>query len=519
MRLLGGKKGFSAVLAGALLFAVGCSGDGPAPDRTLHLRTYRAQVPASLTRLSLNAITFGGVQSFDASGKAEILLPDGRTQVGIVVDSRTDRMVLLSYSFPEWLDRVSLERFISRDGRVKVDAESTALALSMINPLFFGTTVTQKADVAEKAITLPEFEQLVSAIEESWEDEPTLALDYARHPEVFLLAHDVAVGAARTLVADSVAGAPRRLSVDQDAAWIEQVKGLQTVFKNPKMIYYGGGVYTSQADDQHPTATVLILDKEKVIDFSIWPPSFQIVPAQETPYSLPGSGYWRIGIFKGFDLNMPLQQMWDTPPAQLAFIANTWQTVIMIISLAGDTGLVPGAGQAGSFLRNAMSFDDIYPIYQAFQTGDQVTIINAFVAFFSAHWMDIASFIFSSVQSNGGDTQATSSLLSKVGQLAGIATSLFNVVNVEVPFFYDLITAHPKAEYSLQDGAVTGSRVQKSGCVQATYGHVENADMTEALVSLAMALAPLLIVIYMRRRERRAAILRRLFASEYRHPR
>ncbi|MBI2060062.1 MAG: hypothetical protein HYT87_09855 [Nitrospirae bacterium] len=484
---------------------VGCAKGGPDPERTLNLRMYDAQVPKALAKLQLRAVTFGGFQDFNTDGEAKINLPEGRTQVGVVVERKTDRMVLLSYSFPEWIERDALRPFTSRNDKVKVNAESTALALTMINPLFFGTTIEQKADIAEKAVILPEFNELTRQIRKAWDDDPTNALDYNRNPHLFYLAHDVSVSAAKMLVDERVPqNAPRRAaSIDKDAAWIEQISGLNAVFKNPKMIYYGAGVYTQSASDKNPTATVLVNDKEKVIDFSIWPPKVEIAAPRETPYTLPGPGLWRVGIFKGMDINMPLEEMWATPPAQLAFIGNTWQTVIMIISLAGDTGLVPGAGQVGSFMRSMMDFDDIYPIYQAIQTGDQMTIINAFVKFFQDHWTDIAGFIFNSVKSNGGDTQAASSLLGKVGELAGIATSLFNVVNVEVPFFYDLITAHPKAVYLMQDGVVSSSQVQTSSCAQVYYGAVPVGGLKDAAVSVVLLIAPLLIVIYIRRQERK----------------
>lgn len=487
----------------AMLFA--CAKGGPAPEGTLDFHTYQAQLPKDLAKLQLRAVTFGGFQDFDVNGSAEIQLPEGRTQVGVVVDSRSDRMVLLSYSFPEWLERDALQPFISRNDSVRVNAESTALALSMINPLFFGTTIVQKADLAEQAVQLPEFRQLTREVQRALDDDPINALDFNRNPQIFQMAHAVAVGAAQALVDETAQRSPRRASsIDKDAAWVEGVSGLNTVFKNPKMIHYGAGVYTQSASDKNPTNTVLVLDKEKVIDFSIWPPKFELAAPRETPYTLPGKGTWRIGLFKGMDLNMPIEEMWSTPPAQLAFIANTWQTVIMIISLAGDTGLVPGAGPAGSFLRSTMDFEDIYPIYLAFQTGDQMTIINAFVDFFKAHWLDIAKFIMGQVTSSGGDSAAASSLLDKVGQLTGIATGLFNVVNVEIPFFYDLITAHPKAVYTLTDGSVTGSDVSKGGCVQVLYGtNPSDKDVWSNVTSLALLMAPFLIVFYIRRQERR----------------
>lgn len=397
------------------------------------------------------AISFGGRSNVDDKGAFWVVLPGGFPQLVVIQSQGDEQLQAMAYVFPQPTGYSSLDHYTVGTSALTVDSRTTALALTMVNPLFFAATSVQKAALADAAVATAEFTALVNLLDRVYAADPAHALDFAYHPEVHHAAHDSSVAAAQSYATTFVERGgmqPQELGPDPDAAWIESRNGLDMVFRNPKLIYYAAGIEQGGVTGE-PT---LITPKDKVIDFSIWPPSIDIVDARETAVSTP-AGASIVTIYKGIQFDMPAQQIWDTPAARLALLGNIWQTIVMTVSLAGDVGLLPDAGIGTDLLFGIIENTDfqlIYNIYTAVQTGDVMTIINAFVGFFQANSSTIAS----SVSGSSTDPSATSSLFSQVGNLTGIASSMFDVVNTEVPFYYDLITAHETAVYYINDGVV-----------------------------------------------------------------
>jgi len=439
------KKFLVGILVAMMFTVFGCgSGQETTPSQytTAEQNGYVA-VPSDVDASNLEVVTLGGFAQVQQDGSFEAKLPEETVSFIVVRDSETHKAVYYAYLFPG-------EEAI-------IDDYSTALTLAMMNPLFFAASLEQKIEIAEKITSHERFNCLVEKIETARAENFYNALDPVYNREIFVDAKQIAVLAIAENARDYTPPSfeEQATGIDSDAAWIESAGGLNMRFRNPKMIYYAAGSYSDGVlADTYPP---LILPKEKIIDFSIWPPSFEIVEPRATPYVMPGSGLYTVKIFKGIQFDMPVEDLWNTEPARVALLANTWLTVQMIVSLCGDIGILPGGSVGVDILFELIGgvpADWIYDLYQAIDSGDVMDVINVFVDFFKNNSDMIAGLVSGSFSSGSSDPAAASSLISSAGDLVGIATSLFDVVNSEIPFFYDLITAHSNASYKVNNGVV-----------------------------------------------------------------
>lgn len=489
----------------ALILSLGlisCNGSAAGDDglKTSSASSGVVALPDGVGYANLEVVTLGGFADVQSDGTFNAKLPDNMVSFVVVKDKETDQSVYYGYVFPAGSGSGVLDPFTVTDYGVVIDDASTALTLAMMNPLFFASTLEQKADIAEKIIAHPLFEDLTASITAAREADFYTVLDSSVNRDLFVQAKDLAVQA----LVDNATGEPQAtpelgaesLQYDLEAAWIVSGSGLDMVLKNPKMIYYAAGSYQNGVlIDEYPP---LVLPKEKIVDFSLWPPSFEMVDVKTTPYSMPDNGFYTVKFYKGIQFDMTVEELWATVPARVALLGNTWLTIQMIVSLCGDIGILPG-GSVGVDLLFGIIGDTpatwIYDLYQAIDGGDIMDVINVFVGFFTANSGSIADAVSGTFSDGDSDAEAASGLIGEAGNLVGIATSLFDMVNTEIPFFYDLITAHEFASYNVLNGAVqdnvadgqTGSNDtdNTSGCSTSPSG---NSGIALLFVLLPIAL-------------------------------
>jgi hypothetical protein len=503
------KKMFLIITALILSFSIiSCNDSGVSDDgkQTSSDSSGVVALPDGVGYTNLEVTTLGGFADVESDGTFNAKLPNDMVSFVVVKDKDTEQSVYYGYVFPAGSGSGLLDSFSVSEYGVLIDDASTALTLAMMNPLFFAATLDQKADIAEKIIAHPLFTELTAAITDAREADFYTVLDSSVNRELFVQAKDLAVQAMVANATGEPQAAPElegeSLQYDLEAAWIVAGSGLNMVLKNPTMIYYAAGSYQNGVlIDEYPAQ---VLPKEKIVDFSLWPPSFEVVDVETTPYTMPGTGFYTVKFYKGIQFDMTVEELLDDDTAVVALLSNTWLTIQMIVSLCGNIGILPGGSVGVDLLWTLMGDIDatwIYELYQAADGGDIMDVINVFVDFFKDNIVSIGGLVAGTFADGDSDGEAASSLIGEAGEIVGIATSLFDMVNTEIPFFYDLITAHESASYNVLNGAVqdnvddgqSGSNDTNntSGCSTSPSGN--------SGIALLMILLPIALIAIRRR--------------------
>lgn len=273
--------------------------------------------PLSLSDLEVSSIADSAM--VDREGSFSVRMAKELPQVVFVKDTITQNMVLLGYQVP--------------GNRVVIGAESTALALVMTHPLFMYTNAEQRRKIAQRAMALSGFSQLVSDIENLLINDPH---NLFAHPEIYEQAESIAIEALDAIIAQgtgrSAKATPLGIGWITPAPLVKQISedGKRVVFENIGLLYYGAGYYDRRAESA--LLAVEIIDRTDVYQFQREWPFITVAQPKPTTHERPMKSSHVIfnkGIFSG----RPLDAILNDPPARAAFSANVIDMILEIIDL------------------------------------------------------------------------------------------------------------------------------------------------------------------------------------------
>jgi hypothetical protein len=228
----------------------------------------------------------------------------------------------------------------SPDTEVLVSAASTALALTMINPLLAGTTDEERLWFASEVVTHDGFQELVDQVAGGLESFPKSYLDGESCPGIYLKVSAIVtdiIGAAGGEEADAAGGGP----------YVADAEGDLIILGNSGFVNYGVQVSDAVADT---VKEVLLLRGRDVT--SLVEPG----PKVDQTYCL-GSGCFDVVFLKGFSELDCAGQLDPGHPGGLATRANTaraiWNAVTIFAALPEPEvplSVVIGDGECGEGL-------------------------------------------------------------------------------------------------------------------------------------------------------------------------
>jgi len=389
-------------------------------------------VPGSTLQPSqLNAITLFGAWGLDQNGSFLVKSnPADRYQIIFFVSKITGNPAYLGLYDPG-------------NSQVTASLESTALALTLINPYIGYADQTQRAQFAAAVQQNPKFRQLLQALTDAYRSDAELALDYGTNPGIYQLVAQLIKEAFSTL-----GGQPlkRLAALTLETPTISDVPGSGIIFVNPRHIFYGAGVSGGRTD----VATVQRRDSILSWNWG-WPP-IVLTEAKETPYDL-GDGEFEIFLTKSLDFSQIFR--WDDPKGR-ATLCNMAQSFLFILDLVlgFSPGVYPELNLADLCLYLAVTPEDQQRLGKAIKAFDVLDLILNIGDVLADNSEEIAYRIFQEYQTN-----AYHSLISNVARIVSnvsFAFKLLGLANEQAPFFYDLIFADDVTYYIRQvNGQIT----------------------------------------------------------------
>jgi len=239
---------------------------------------------------------------------------------------------------------------------------------------------------------------------------------------------------------------------------------------NPKMAHYAVGLVDPDNDDWDEVQGFTLMHvpgKERVLDISIFPPKIEVVPPTETFISS-GSGIGKeMHIYKGFQFDFPFDQLWATPPARMAMVANAWTSWNMMMALAGNIAVildVPGINfvrHLTNTLTDGQSFNNVW---ETVESRDRENTIDSMFDVFTAvlpaiqeHAETQAEAYYGDLSGGNGTMSQVTSIFGAVWSLiggGGIVNAIIDITTQVIPFYWDLFTAHSYAMYPVFDNQI-----------------------------------------------------------------
>lgn len=205
----------------------------------------------------------------------------------------------------------------SPETRVRMSAASTALALTMVNPLVSGATEGERYWFASAVAAHQAFENLVEEVGEGLRSSPTTYLDGESFPDLYTKASRIVSDVVATI---RCGGACDTFGL---APYVDDAPGEDITLKNAAFVHYGVGIMDAVADT---VRTVLLLPKRSVSNF------VQVPGTVRLEYSL-GDLCADIHFYKGI-VGLGEQSMLDPAhPGGLATLANVSQAVWNLLAV------------------------------------------------------------------------------------------------------------------------------------------------------------------------------------------
>ncbi len=388
-------------------------------------------------------------------GTFQALTPTDGINTLMVVSPESQRPLMLGIFFPEKYYRPGIARFVGV--APVVDAESTALALVLMNPFFVGVSDKSRAEMAEVIVSLPEFQDLVNAIEKAADEDPYRVLDASRHPEIYRMAVDILPRALEARFGTSEIRYRRSgVTIDDSRPWVECPDGTSINFINPTMVYYWADIvqydFVNAGASCADPAEHYILPKTRFYDLtcvfediSCVLDLFQ-VPPEDTPMdNFPPGEAHLVSMYKGFG-------DYTIGPAtcgakKYAMLANLWQAIKYILTLATSAGnLLPEGHLVVTGLNAIMDESKQAEFKEALHSLDMWTAIDYIMGIVGLFKDQIVSYLADQFGADAADTllSAASTVLADVFKFASMAYELSSRTG---PFFYDLLTVPEYSAY------------------------------------------------------------------------
>lgn len=389
----------------------------------------------------------------DQSGTVDIpdrspITPDELQIVSAVGSTRPDErgrwnlpvvdVATRQYLMAEINQKPILLAYTSQSAGITLDAQSTALALAMLNPVTLFCTPEEREYLARHIVAHPAFNDLVAEIRSSLESRPTTYLDsgsvvYEQAASLFQQVLE-SLGPEANQIGNQ---APRTTFFPGSRISYEDLSGNNTRLKNPFFVYYCGGVteYGSSAF----SSPVISLPPAVLLRVNWWPPSFELNSEGRVDFTL-ADGRHTIHLCKGFNWDRyPNDWLNWSHPAGRATMLNTVTVAInLFVLLTGLTDL-GDAHLLGPLTLTRLSY--FFILRDAIMTRDVTYAFHALLGVILENRQEIINWLFPRIRNRAHIQIFTNGLLNIFRNVN--AMWRFVGAGLQVPFWTDLILTAP----------------------------------------------------------------------------
>lgn len=374
--------------------------------------------------------------------------------------------------------------YISADdiagGNITIGYEEMALGLIKLNPYLMVLSPEQEELVLGQSRNHADFSGLVTDIENALTNSPNNALDYETYPYIYQKAVSIGIeviasysGSTQSITSASYTNLAAVVGADHDPH-IDDPSGPNITLVNPKQTFYG--VDLGNGDK------TLLKGRGGILATDIgWSPPWEWVTTTD-PYEKNwnlGDGTFKITFYKGFNIS---EDGWLLPGTAAG--KPTYANFLKMFGMVMKTvGLFPGFEAVSIFAPNDSSIQflltvDNIPVLDFSEISGAITgivnwrqlLLQNLPDFIGNHWAEISYWVWQEGTGWTSDPDIlmnVSDFMRDIGKAFDgirralpVANQLLTVLDAEnqwIPFFYDLVTAPSKLEYTIRqtDGIIT----------------------------------------------------------------
>jgi len=379
----------------------------------------------------------GAQSSVDENGAFTVNFMEDESdtlQTAVLVIMQGNVPVLFSYAFsdPE-------ENPLGSDQTL--GAQSTALALVMMNPLFMGATSEEKASIAEMAVNDASFSELVDGITTGLAEDALTFLDNnSDYDHLYDTATDIAITVFNNITTAQGKTSKPSLRTGSEP-YIEAAGSGQLRFTNPQNIYFGVGIYDY---DTGASVDRFLLNQCQL--------SWWCHVAIDKTINL-AEGDYIFDIYKGynFDILQTTDVLSPTHPSGLGTLSNTARLILNVLEVAG-TDLVDN-DKFNKLVDNINRLSGLNSIGQAMIDGDVAEFFAQSITFLDDNLEFLILLMLPDIDLD--DMEAyIGEITKKLAKLAG-PLKVKNAID-KLIFVKDLITAsgHIQYRYTFDNGQI-----------------------------------------------------------------
>lgn len=414
------------------------------PPIDLESRIGTLQIPegSTVTAKDLEVLSFAQKANVSNDGKFKVNATKAeKFQVLLFNEKTTNKPVYLGLYNP------TLKKVTAND-------TSTALALTLFNPLLIYSKQSDREIYLEAVKQNQKFSQLLELLRTAYKTNAQTALDYNTNPLVYQTAVELMKETMEGLGGNKGFKGLRKET--SNPPYIEDKPGDDIVFMNPTHVWYAAGIYKR---DNSLIGLETISRVEKILSFNFGLPPVVVSEPEPTVYPL-GDGDFRIYLAKGFDFTKFTQ--WDDPMGR-ATILNSGQTILYIIEIVIGNFFDVNLLTLPNYFH--VSLDRGYQLSKDVATGDVAGFLEHFLSLIADNSEELAYWIFQEYQSN-----AAHQFINTCATIIGKVTKVLEIIgyaNEQGPFVWDIIFAPKDITYLV---------TQINGIIQSTKSTVTDID-------------------------------------------
>lgn len=417
----------------ALLLAIACSSDSstpgtPTPEPVLDLVevTGHFEPPAGfalpVTDFAVSSLAASAAIAADSS--FTLAIPSGdNLQVLFIAPTAGGAPVFLGLVDPDTRG-------------VSADLAACASALALNNPLLIFASAADKRDYLESVAASASYTQLLAALTARYVADPTTALDYQLHPQIYQLTVQAMVEGIEALSAGRERIIPGPSVAD--------LSGGDVAFENPRQVFYGATV--KPASGNATVHTVPALRPGGVLAWG-WPPSYPTGTASTTVAL--GAGTFDITFARGLDYTRFAS--WNDAAGRATQLNTATGLMELVALFLGTRPYVVPAELEGIASRLTLAQSEITRLQVAAANRDVEALIGELARSIETHRSELDEWFW------GLEAPApVAAYLQRVGRLLADQVQVMQILGrgrVETPFFFDLLNAPDQISFAVTQDA------------------------------------------------------------------